>query len=413
MLNIFLIWLTSLLTFLSILFSLSLLENKNFLNDKLFWLILSQFSAIQFFLSTNYLWMYIFFELSLLPIFILIIKFSVNSRRIHAAYQMVLFTLFGSVFLLLAIIVIFGKFLTVNYFTIQNILLDSFSFSYFNIFEKKIIWFFLFLGFAIKVPLYPFHIWLPEAHSEAPTEGSVILAGVLLKMGTYGFLRYVFTLFPELNFYFYTFIFSLCLTGIVYSSLSALIQIDIKRIIAYSSIGHMAYCILAILTSDCIGILGSSFIMVSHGIISGGLFFCVGSIYKIYGTRLLVKYNSLSHFMPYFTGIFFLLTLSNMGFPMTIAFPSEFLIFTSLSKTNLIFTIFSTFGSFFCGIYSIWLYTRITYGQFFINFYLFKEINFLDKNILISLSFLSLLFGIYPAFFLNVLKHFSSVILFI
>lgn len=156
----------------------------------------------------------------------------------------------------------------------------------------------LFIGFAVKTPLYPFHIWLPEAHSEAPTTGSVMLAGVLLKMGTYGFLRFVMPLFPCVLETFKTLIFSMCLCGILLSSLAALAQIDIKKIIAYSSIGHMGLVIIGIFNMNINGLLGASYMMLSHGLISSALFFSIGLLYKIYGTRSIVYYSSIAHFMP-------------------------------------------------------------------------------------------------------------------
>jgi NADH-quinone oxidoreductase subunit M len=221
----------------------------------------------------------------------------------------------------------------------------------------------MFIGFAVKTPLYPFHIWLPEAHSEAPTTGSVLLAGVLLKMGTYGFLRFVIPLFPEVLEFFKTFVFTMCICGIIFSSLAALSQIDIKKIIAYSSIGHMGLVILGIYSSNLFGLLGASFMMVSHGLVSAALFFSVGLLYKIYGTRSLVYYSSVAHFMPKFSLCFFIFTLANMGFPGTVGFPPEILIFTSLVGDNFFLTLLVGFGSIIGGTYSIWLLTRLLYGQ--------------------------------------------------
>lgn len=221
----------------------------------------------------------------------------------------------------------------------------------------------MFIGFAVKTPLYPFHIWLPEAHSEAPTTGSVLLAGVLLKMGTYGFLRFVIPLFPEVLEFFKTCVFAMCICGIIFSSLAALSQIDIKKIIAYSSIGHMGLVILGIYSSNLFGLLGASFMMISHGLVSAALFFCVGLLYKIYGTRSLVYYSSIAHFMPRFSLCFFIFMLANMGFPGTVGFPAEILIFAGLVGDNFFLTILVGMGSIIGGTYSIWLLTRLLYGQ--------------------------------------------------
>ena len=276
---------------------------------------------------------------------------------------MVIFTFVGSVFLLIAILMIFNKFYTFNTFDIFFSLKGNTNNVIFSLFEKKIIWFFLFLGFAVKTPLYPFHIWLPEAHSEAPTTGSVLLAGVLLKMGTYGFLRYVIPLFPDVLEYYKTLIYFMCLSGILFSSMSALAQIDIKKIIAYSSIGHMGLVVLGICSQNSLGLLGSSFMMISHGLISGALFFSIGLLYKIYGTRSILHYSGIAHFMPRFSLCFFIFSLANMGFPGTAGFPAEILIFSSIIADNLFLTIFASIGSILGGCYSIWLLTRVIYGQ--------------------------------------------------
>jgi NADH-quinone oxidoreductase subunit M len=227
----------------------------------------------------------------------------------------------------------------------------------FSLFEKKLIWLFLFIGFSVKTPLYPFHIWLPEAHSEAPTTGSVLLAGVLLKMGTYGFFRFVLPLFPSVLETFKTLIFSMCLCGIILSSLAALAQIDIKKIIAYSSIGHMGMVIIGLYTMNMNGLLGASFMMLSHGLISSALFFSVGLLYKIYGTRSIVYFSSIAHFMPRFTMGFFVFNLANMGFPGTAGFPGELLIFSGILADNFFLSLFVILGSILSGVYSIWLLT--------------------------------------------------------
>lgn len=197
---------------------------------------------------------------------------------------MVIFTFIGSLFLLAGVFLLFIKIRSFNCFDIFYITQADSLNIIFSTFEKKIIWFLLFIGFAVKTPLYPFHIWLPEAHSEAPTTGSVLLAGVLLKMGTYGFLRFVIPLFPSVLETFKTLVFSMCLCGILLSSLAALAQIDIKKIIAYSSIGHMGLVIIGIYNLNMNGLLGASYMMLSHGLISSALFFSIGILYKIYGT---------------------------------------------------------------------------------------------------------------------------------
>jgi len=361
-LNIWLIWLTSLLVLLCSLYLLDTIKLHSFISQ-LGWIYLLAFASFQFFCVPNYFWMYIYFELSLLPIFILIIYWGSNRRKIHAAYQMVLFTFIGSLFLLAGIFLLYIKIGSFNCFDIFNVTQSEHFSKIFSNFEKKFIWLLLFIGFAVKTPLYPFHIWLPEAHSEAPTTGSVMLAGVLLKMGTYGFLRFVIPLFPSVLETFKTLVFSMCLCGILLSSLAALAQIDIKKIIAYSSIGHMGLVIIGIFTLNLNGLLGASYMMLSHGLISSALFFSIGLLYKIYGTRSIVYYTSIAHFMPRFSMCFFIFNLSNMSFPGTAGFPGEILIFSSMMEDNFFLSLFVAIGSIFGGVYSIWLITRVLYGQ--------------------------------------------------
>jgi len=211
---------------------------------------------------------------------------------------MVIFTFIGSLFLLAGVFLLFIKIRSFNCFDIFYVTQTDSLNIIFSTFEKKIIWLLLFVGFAVKTPLYPFHIWLPEAHSEAPTTGSVLLAGVLLKMGTYGFLRFVIPLFPSVLETFKTLVFSMCLCGVLLSSLAALAQIDIKKIIAYSSIGHMGLVIIGIYNLNMNGLLGASYMMLSHGLISSALFFSIGILNKIYGKKFIIYYTSIAHFMP-------------------------------------------------------------------------------------------------------------------
>lgn len=404
-LNIWLIWLTSLLVLLCTIYLLETVKIYSFF-QQLFWIYLLAFASFQFFCVPNYLWMYIYFELSLLPIFILIIFWGSNRRKVHAAFQMVLFTFFGSLFLLGAILLLYIKIRSFNTFDIFFISQSPSLSTIFSPFEKKLIWLFLFIGFAVKTPLYPFHIWLPEAHSEAPTTGSVMLAGVLLKMGTYGFLRFVIPLFPPVLETFKTLVFGMCLCGIILSSLAALAQIDIKKIIAYSSIGHMGIVIIGIYTMNLNGLLGASYMMLSHGLISSALFFSIGLLYKIYGTRSIIYYNSIAHFMPWFSMCFFIFSLANMSFPGTAGFPGELLIFSSMMESNIFLSFFVAIGSILGGVYSIWLLTWILYGQITPKISTYRDLKSSERKILNFLLILILFFGIFPFFILDFLKPF-------
>lgn len=321
---------------------------------------------------------------------------------------MVMFTFIGSMFLLTGILMLFIKLKTFNTFDIFLSTRQQDSSLLFSLFEKKMIWVLMFIGFAVKTPLYPFHIWLPEAHSEAPTTGSVLLAGVLLKMGTYGFLRFVIPLFPELLVFFKTLVFGMCLAGILLSSLAALAQVDIKKIIAYSSIGHMGLVMLGIYSLNMLGLLGACFMMISHGLIASALFFSIGLLYKIYGTRSIVYYTSLAHFMPRFAMCFFMFNLANMGFPGTAGFPAEILIFASLLSNNFLLTLFVGFGSFIGGVYSIWLITRVLYGQITPKISIYRDLKPIERKILVILLLSILFFGIFPYLILDFFKPFCS-----
>lgn len=410
-LNIWLIWLTSLLVFLSCIFLFEQIKNFDFY-AQMAWVFFLQFASFQFFCVYNYLWMYIFFELSLLPIFVLIVLWGSNWWKIHAALQMLLFTFIGSVLLLTGILLLFTKLNTFNcydiFFATRYPSSENFIFSFF---EKKLIWIFLFIGFAVKTPLYPFHIWLPEAHSEAPTVGSVLLAGVLLKMGTYGFMRFVLPLFPEVLIFFKTILLFMCLSGIIFSSLAALAQIDIKKIIAYSSIGHMGLVLLGLISMNMNGFLGASFMMISHGLISSAMFFSIGMLYKIYGTRSIVYFTSLAHFMPNFSICFFFFNLANMGFPGTMGFPAEILIFSSLIFDNFFYMLIVAIGSIFGTTYSIWLITRTLYGQINSKISTYWDLKPIEWRVLIPLAIYIVIFGFFPFIILDFFKPFCGFFL--
>ena len=234
-------------------------------------LFLLEFFLINVFSCLDLFFFYIFFESVLIPMFFIIGIWGSRQRKIHAVYQFFLYTFFGSVFMLISIIIIYLHIGTTAIYFIKNF--------YFSENRQLIIWLGLFLGFSIKVPMIPFHIWLPEAHVEAPTTGSILLAGILLKLGTYGFIRFLIPLFPYALKFFTPFVFVICLISIIYGSFSTIRQIDLKKIIAYSSIVHMNFCIIGLFTNNIEGIFGSFFLMISHGLVSGALFFCIGILY--------------------------------------------------------------------------------------------------------------------------------------
>jgi proton-translocating NADH-quinone oxidoreductase chain M len=291
-----------------------------------------EFFLIGVFCVLDLLLFYIFFESVLIPMFLIIGIWGSRERKIRAAYFFFLYTLLGSVLMLLSILYIYYQIGTTDY----EILL-SFSFSKT---EQKILWFTFFLSFASKVPMLPVHLWLPEAHVEAPTTGSVILAGILLKLGTYGFIRFSLPLFPEACFYYAPFVYAISATGIVYTSLTAIRQSDFKRIIAYTSIAHMNLVMLGIFSFNTIGIEGALLQSISHGFVASALFLIIGVVYDRHHTRMVKYFGGLVHVMPIYTFIFLFFTMANIGLPGTSSFVGEFLILVGSYKVNTSITFF-------------------------------------------------------------------------
>ncbi len=354
------------------------------------WLLILTFSILDLLLF------YIFFEAILMPMMLIIGIWGSRERKINAAYQFFIYTLFGSVFFLLAILNIYYETGTTD---ISILLTLDFNFEH-----QLILWLAFFASFAIKIPMIPVHTWLPEAHVEAPTSGSVILAGVLLKLGGYGFLRFSIPMFTEASLYYKPFIFLLSIIAIIYISLITLRQIDLKKIIAYSSIAHMAYVTLGLLSLNLIAIEGSILLMLSHGLISSSLFICIGIIYDRHKTRIIKYYTGLIQVMPLFIIIFFIFTLANLSFPTTFGFIGEFLVLIGLFQTNKIIALLSSIGMILGAAYSIWLWNRIACGNlkiYFINNYI--DLNYREIIIFIPLIFLTFYFGIYPEIIIDTL----------
>merc|ERR1712161_76463 len=278
-----------------------------------------------------------------------------RERKIRAGYFFFLYTLLGSVLMLLSILYIYHQVGSSDY----EVLL-TFSFS---ALEQRLMWFSFFASFATKVPMVPVHLWLPEAHVEAPTSGSVILAGVLLKLGTYGFIRFSFPLFPEACFYFTPFVYAMSVVGIIYTSFTAIRQTDFKRIIAYTSVAHMNVVMLGIFSFNNVGIEGALLQSLSHGFVASALFAIIGVVYERYRTRLVKYYGGLVHTMPLYISIFLFFTMANIGFPGTSGFIGEFLIFAGSFKVNSSVTFFGATGMVLGGCYALWLFNRISYGN--------------------------------------------------
>nr|NP_066468.1 NADH dehydrogenase subunit 4 [Rhodomonas salina]AAG17739.1 NADH dehydrogenase subunit 4 [Rhodomonas salina] len=337
---------------------------------------------------------YIFFESILIPMFLVIGIFGSKTRKIKAAYQFFLYTLLGSVLMLLSIFLIFFEAGSTDF---QILLSVKFS-------EKKqlLLWLAFFISFAIKIPMFPLHIWLPEAHVEAPTAGSVILAGVLLKMGAYGFVRFSLTFFPIASVFFCPLIFVLSLLAVLYTSLTTLRQVDLKKIIAYSSVAHMGLVTIGIFSFNLYGLEGSFLMMISHGFVSSALFLLVGMLYEKHHSRLIKYYGGIAQIMPLYTFFFLFFSVANLGFPGTSSFCAEFLILLGAFQVNTFVATFSSLGMVFSAAYCLWLSNRLLFGQlrvYYVSSYC--DLQKKDFAILFPLSFFTLFLGVYPEIFLD------------
>ncbi|MDC1303199.1 NADH-quinone oxidoreductase subunit M [Pelagibacterales bacterium] len=348
------------------------------------------------FCSLDLVLFYLFFEGGLIPMF-LIIGIWGGERRVYATFKFFLFTLAGSVFMLLAIIAIYMETGTTNItYLLQFDLAPSLQY---------IFWLAFFASFAVKIPMWPVHTWLPDAHVEAPTAGSVILAGVLLKMAGYGFIRFSLGIFPIASSYFAPFIFTLSIIAIIYASLVALVQTDMKKLIAYSSVAHMGFVTLGIFTFSLQGIEGAIIQMLSHGIISAALFLCVGVVYDRIHTREIDRYGGLVNRMPIYAFAFMIFIMGSIGLPGTSGFVGEFLVLLSIFSVNTYFAVFATSGVVLAAAYSLWLYRKVIFGS------LIKDdlqdildLSYREIIILFPLAFITIFFGFYPQPLIDIIE---------
>lgn len=391
--SLFLILLTTLLIPLCILVSWSSVRY----NSKEFFILLFviEFFLLNVFSVLDLFFFYIFFEAVLIPMFFIIGVWGSRLRRIHAAYQFFLYTLVGSLLMLLAIIYIFVETGSVDYYELCR--------TEFNGDVQKILWICFFASLATKIPMVPVHIWLPEAHVEAPTAGSVLLAGILLKLGGYGFIRFVVPVFPLASSFFQPLVYTMSVVAVIYTSLTTLRQIDLKKIIAYSSVAHMGFVTLGVFSETVQGIEGAILLMLSHGIISSALFICVGLLYDRTGTRLLAYYGGVVHFMPIYSVILLTFTMANMGMPGTFGFVSELLVLLGLLDSNSFALVLASTGIVLGAAYSVWMYNRLCFGP--VGLWAkgggFADLNSREISLLSPLLFLTLALGIYPNILLD------------
>jgi len=319
-----------------------------------------------------------------------------RARKIRASYMLFFFTLLGSIIMLLAMLKLYIECGTLDIRALKVI-----------IFEENfqcLLWWPFFLAFSVKIPVFPFHVWLPEAHVEAPTGGSVLLAGVLLKLGVFGFLRFLIPMFPVASAYFSPIVFVLCSFGVVFGSLIAIRQSDLKRVIAYSSVAHMNLIVMGIFSLTFQGFQGVIIQSLAHGFVSSALFFCIGMLYERFHTRTISHISGLTVLMPIFNMFFLMFTMSNIAVPGTSSFIGELLILLGIFKANFIACIIGCTGMVLGGCYSLFLYNRLAYGIPTSNLFYGKTLNKLDISyrevfILSSLALGNLSLGIFPFFY--------------
>ena len=350
--SILFIVLTTLITLLCIISVTNTIKIR--LRDFLIAILVMESLMIGVFCSLDLVIFYLFFEAGLIPMF-LIIGIWGGTRRVYASFKFFLYTLLGSVLMLVAIISIYWISGTTDIIQLYELGIDT---KY-----QNLLWLAFFSSFAVKTPMWPVHTWLPDAHVEAPTAGSVLLAAILLKMAGYGFIRFSLGLFPIASELFTPFVYSLSLIAIIYTSFVALMQEDMKKLIAYSSVAHMGFVTLGIFTNNQQGIEGSIIQMISHGLVSAALFLCVGVVYDRVHSRLIKTFGGLVSVMPKYSILFMLFTLASLGLPGTSGFIGEFLILMGAFKDNFLVAVIASLGVILGAAYMLWLYRRVVFGK--------------------------------------------------
>jgi len=378
--------------------------NKNLKSFLIAFLLLETLQICAF-VSLDLLLFYIFFESVLPLLFIIIVIFGHGTDRFRSAFLLFLYTLAGSLPMLLSILILLSYIGSTDFqlISLSEISLDA----------QKILWLGFFIAFAVKTPLYPFIIWLPKAHSDSPLAGSIILAATILKLATYGYIRVLINFLPDATNYFNPLIQTIAVITIIYASLSTIIQQDTKRLIAYSSVAHMGVVVLGLFSNTIQGIEGAILLALAHGFVSPALFICVGGIiYDRTGKRIINYIRGLVTYMPVFTILFFVFTLCNTGIPLSLNFLGEQLSLIGIWQQNPIIACLGASGIVLSACYSLFLYNRISYGSYSPHLPVLKDINRREFFLLISLLLPTIIFGIFPNILLNPLHTSISALLY-
>ncbi len=389
--SVFFVLLSTFLTPICILASWESIQHR--VKEYMISFLLLETMMVGMFCALDLVLFYIFFEAVLIPMFIIIGVWG-GKRRVYASFKFFLYTLLGSVLLLLAILSLYQQFATTDIAVLSSVATIPES-------VQRWLWLAFFASFAVKVPMWPVHTWLPDAHVEAPTAGSVILAGVLLKMGGYGFLRLSLPILPDATVYFTPLVYGLSVIAVVYTSLVALAQEDMKKLIAYSSIAHMGFVTIGIFSLTQQGVEGAMFQMLSHGIVSGALFLCVGVVYDRLHTREINRYGGLVKNMPKYAVVFMLMTMASVGLPGTSGFVGEFLVLLGVYKVNTLVAFIAATGVVLGAAYMLFLYKRVVFGELTKpDVRSMKDINAREIAIFAPLVVLVIWMGVYPSSFL-------------
>jgi proton-translocating NADH-quinone oxidoreductase chain M len=400
--SLFFILLTTLLMPICLLASWQSVQHK--VREYCIAFLLIEAMVMAVFSALDLLLFYVFFESVLLPMFLVIGVWGARERKIRAAYQFFLYTLLGSVLMLLGVLLMAFQCGSTD---IELLTVTEWSHE-----RELLLWLAMFASFAVKVPMVPVHIWLPEAHVEAPTAGSLVLAGVLLKLGTYGFLRFSIPMFPYATLYFTPLMLTMSVVAIVYSSLTTLRQVDLKKIIAYSSVAHMNFVTLGLFSLNTQGVEGAILLMLSHGVVSPALFMCVGVLYDRHKTRLLRYYAGMARTMPIFALLLVFFTMANISLPGTSSFVGEFLVFAGIFQSSTWAASVAATGMVLGAGYGLWLCNRVLYGVQKTHFIsTTADVNRREFWCFVPLIVVVVWMGIYPESYLSVMHTSVSNIL--